>query len=183
MLLVFAALVGMLFPLVKIAEQTIEPLTLSMLRALLGALLLAAMIAVSGKHSLKSLLAEWKSCAILGLLLSLFFVSISEAEEYITAELGAMLACLLPIATFLMATLLLKWGRFSWLRLSGALLALAGVALFVGPEQVFTEKFELMGMIIISGGYITYAAYLLYARFVSRDPLIGATGTLIFVTG
>jgi drug/metabolite transporter (DMT)-like permease len=83
---------------------------------------------------------------------------------------------------FLIATLILRWERFSWLRLSGTLVALVGVALFIGPQRLFSGESELAGVAIIAGGFVLYAVNMMYARSRNLDPFVTATGTLIVVT-
>ena len=45
----------------------------------------------------------------LGVLLGLFFIAIPEAEERIPASLASLMTCIIPISTFLIATLILRW--------------------------------------------------------------------------
>jgi len=182
LLLVLSALIGAVYPLVKIAEETIPPVTLTLLRALFATLLLLVVVGAGMRRSLLPLRSHWKSFALLGLLLSLFFLSLSEAEERISASVGALMACTAPGATFLIATLLLRWERFTWLRFAGTLVGLAGVALFVGPSRLLSEESELAGIAIIGGGFVLYAANMLLARSRGLDPFVTATGTLVAVT-
>jgi drug/metabolite transporter (DMT)-like permease len=182
LLLVLSALIGAVYPLVKIAEETIPPVTLTLLRAFFATLLLLIVVGAGMRRSLSPLRTHWKTFALLGLLLSLFFISISEAEERISASLGALMACTVPSATFLIATLFLRWERFSWLRFAGTLVALGGVALFIGPDRLLSGRSELAGVAIIAGGFVLYAANMMYARSQDLDPFVIATGTLVVVT-
>ena len=182
LLLVLSALIGAVYPLIKIAEETIPPVTLTMLRALFATSVLLIVVGAVMRRSLRPLRTHWKTFALLGLLLSLFFISLSEAEERISASLGALMACTVPSATFLIATLLLRWERFSWLRFSGTLVALGGVALFIGPHRLFSGESELEGVAIIAGGFLLYAVNMMYARSRNLDPFVTATGTLIVVS-
>ena len=182
LLLVLSALLGAVYPLVKIAEETIPPVTLTMLRALFATPVLLVVVGAGMRRSLLPLRTQWKTFALLGLLLSLFFISISEAEERISASLGALMACTTPGATFLVATLFLRWERFSWLRFSGTLVALGGVALFIGPHHLLSGESELAGVAIIAGGFVLYAVNMMVARSQNLDPFVTATGTLIVVT-
>jgi len=182
LLLLFSALMGGLFPLIKIAEQTITPLTLAMLRAVLAALLLLCVVGVGMKRNLASLISQWRTYSILGVLLSLFFVSIPEAEERISANLSSLLTCLIPISTFLIATLVLRWERFTLARLGGALLALAGVAMFIGVDRIQFSHSQLAGIGIIACGYFVYATYLIYSRACKLDPFLAATGTMVYIS-
>jgi len=181
LLLLVCALMGGMFPLVKIAEQTITPLTLAMSRAMLAALVLVV-VGVVMKKDLSLLISQWRTYATLGLILGVFFVSIAEAEEYISASLGSLLTCLIPISTFLIATLVLRWERFTFARLGGSVIALSGVAMFIGVQKIQFDRSQLTGVGIICCGYIIYSIYLIYSRASKLDPLLAATGTMVYVS-
>lgn len=182
LLLLFSTLIGALYPLIKIAELSIPPLTFTLLRALLACIILLFVVGFGMKRDLRLIATHWKTFALLGLLLSLFFFSISEAEELITASLSAVLACFLPISTFLITTLILRWEKFTYLRLAGALIALVGVAVFIGFETLLTDQADLPGASLIVFGYLIYAIHLVVARARELDPYVTAAGTMVFVT-
>lgn len=60
LLLLFCALMGGLFPLIQIAEQTITPLTLAMSRAVLAALVPLCVVGIGMKRNLASLISQWR---------------------------------------------------------------------------------------------------------------------------
>lgn len=182
LLLFLSALVGGLFPLVKIAEQSITPLTLAMSRSALAAFVLLFVVGVGMGRNLSSLLTQWKTYTILGALLGYFFVSITMAEERISASLTSLLTCLIPISTFLIATLILHWERLSLLRVGGSLIALAGVSMFIGLEDIKFDQSQLEGVSIIASGYIVYAIYITYSRACKLDPFVAATGTMVYIS-
>ena len=182
LLLLLSALVGGLFPLVKIAEQSITPLTLAMSRSVLAALVLLFVVGIGMKRNLAPLILQWKTYVILGALLSVFFVSITMSEEYISASLASLLTCLIPISTFLIATLVLRWERFTLPRVGGATIALAGVAMFIGVEKIEFDRSQLAGVGIIACGYIVYAIYITYSRACKLDPFLAATGTMVYIS-
>jgi drug/metabolite transporter (DMT)-like permease len=70
MLLLLSALIGGMFPLVKIAEQSITPLTLAMSRAILAALVLLFIVGVVMKRNLAhvkrtpGLMTSWKGYGV-----------------------------------------------------------------------------------------------------------------------
>lgn len=123
LLLLLSGLMGGLFPLIEIAEQTITPLTLAMSRATLAAIVLLLVVGVGMKRDLAPIFSQWRAYAILGGLLSLFFASIPEAEERISASLSSLLTCLIPITTFIITTVLLRWERFTFSRFAGGIVA------------------------------------------------------------
>lgn len=180
LLVLMSTLIGAMFPMLKIAEQSIPPLTLTMLRVLLASGLMLITVGVLMQRSLAPLATYWKTFAFLGLLLSVFFVAISEAEERITASQAALMGCTVPSATFLITTVVLRWEPFSWLRCGGMLVALAGMVLFIGTQGLSSGGGEFAGIAIIFCGYIVYAVNMIYARFCNLDPFLTATGTLLY---
>jgi drug/metabolite transporter (DMT)-like permease len=154
LLLVISALMGGLFPLIKITEQSITLLTLAMSRAVLAALVLLLVAGVGMKRDLTLLVKQWKTYATLGLILGVFFVLIAEAEEYIAASLASLLTCIIPISTFFITTLILHWERFTFARLGGSALALAGVAMFIGLEKFQFDQSQVTGVAISVAGSI-----------------------------
>jgi drug/metabolite transporter (DMT)-like permease len=182
LLLMISALMGGVFPLVKIIEQTITPLTLAMSRALLASLVLLFAVGVVMKRDLTPLIVQWKTYATLGILLGIFFVSIAESEVYITASLASLFTCIIPITTFLIATLALRWEQFTFARLGGSAIALGGVAMFIGLEKIQFDQSQITGVAIMASGMIIYAIYLIYSRASKLDPLLAATGTMVYVS-
>jgi drug/metabolite transporter (DMT)-like permease len=157
-----------------------SPLSLTLFRTLSATAIMLFTVGFLMKRSLIPLFTYWKTFAFLGLLLGLFLVSISLAEERISASTGALLACITPITAFLATTLLLHWERFSWLRFSGTIVALAGVALFMGTDSLSSGHSQWVGVAIIACGYLLYAINLMYAKYRDIDSFITATGTLLF---
>lgn len=176
-----SAMMGGVFPLIKIASNDITPVTLAMLRALMAAVILLFIVGVGMKRDLTPLISQWRAFAILGILLGVFFISMPEAEMRILPNLASLLTCLIPISTFLIATLVLRWERFTLARLSGAVIALGGVAMFIGLEKIQFGRSGLIGLGIMSGGFIIYAVYLIYVRACEFDPFVTTTGTMVYV--
>jgi drug/metabolite transporter (DMT)-like permease len=153
-----------------------------MSRALLAAILLVVIVAFAMKRDLTPLISQWRAFTILGVLLSLFFISIPEAEERIPANLSSLLTCVIPISTFLIVTLVLRWDRFTFSGLLGSILALSGVAMFIGLEKIQFGNSQLWGVGMIAVGYIIYAIYLIYSRACEFDPFVATTGTMVYVS-
>ena len=182
LLMFVCATMGCLFPLIKIAEQAITPLTLGMLRALLASVVLLLVVGIVMKRDLTPLISQWRAYATLGVLLGLFFIAIPEAEERIPPSLASLMTCIIPISTFLIATLILRWERFSFSRLGGGFIALAGVAMFIGLEKIQFGVSQVVGVGIMFCGFVIYAVFLLYARACEFDPYVATTGTMVYVT-
>ena len=115
-------------------------------------------------------------------MLGLFFIAIPEAEERIPASLASLMTCIIPISTFLIATLILRWEKFAFSRLGGGFIALAGVAMFIGLEKIHFGVSQVVGVGIMFFGFVVYAVFLLYARACEFDPYVATTGTMVYVT-
>jgi len=92
------------------------------------------------------------------------------------------MTCIIPISTFLIATLILRWEKFAFSRLGGGVIALAGVAMFIGLEKIQFGVSQLVGVGIMFCGFVIYAVFLLYARACEFDPFVATTGTMVYVT-
>ena len=72
LLLIFSALMGALYPLIKLSEQSFPPVTMTLIRTASAALFMAFVVGIVMKRSLTPLLSQWKAFAVLGLLFSTF---------------------------------------------------------------------------------------------------------------
>ena len=180
-LMFISAMMGGVFPLIKVAGQDITPVTLAMVRALLAAVILLVIVGVVMKRDLTPLISQWRAYAILGGLLGTFFISMPEAEARISPNLASLLTCFIPISTFLIVTLILRWEKFAFSRLLGGFVALGGVAMFIGLEKIQFGRSQFIGVGIMSCGFIIYAVYLIYVRACKFDPFVATTGTMVYV--
>jgi drug/metabolite transporter (DMT)-like permease len=127
-------------------------------------------------------LAQWKTAAIIGLLLFLGGQgSVVWAESRIPSGLTAVLGATMPIWV-----LLLVWlrpgGRAPGFRQAvGAVIGLAGVVLLAGPWQTGTGSLNLVGVLVASLSAVSVAAgsiYLHRARL-PRSRSIGIASQMI----
>jgi len=153
------AMMGGLFPLIKIAEQAITPLTLGMLRGLLASVVLLLVVGSVMKRDLTPLISQWRAFATLGVLLGLFFIAIPEAEERIPPSLASLMTCIIPISTFLIATLILRWEKFTFSRLGGGVIALAVAAFTLEQPLALRPDKEVVLVTLVMGVFSTGAAY------------------------
>lgn len=87
-------------------------------------------------------------------------------ERTIHPDLASVLGTTVPIATLLLTTFVLRQQRFSWVRLAGAGLGVAGLVLFVGAEDLLANPSALHGILIQMTGGLVFA---LNGLFVARQ--------------
>ena len=181
LLLLFSFLIGGNYSLVKIAQETIPPITLTMTRGLLASLFLLYVVGVVMRRDLAPLIERAGSLVLLGALLSFFFVSLAYAEHRISPSLSSLLSCVIPVSAFLVSTLVLRRESFSFFRLSGLFVALFGVAMFVGLEAFRIDELHVLAITVLSAGYVGYAIQIIYAEAKELDPFVAATGTMVYL--
>jgi len=90
----------------------------------------------------------------------------------------------LPIFTFIITSLIIKTERFTFYSLVGLLISLIGLILVIGIDKIFGHNSDLIGVLIILGGFFSYAIngilVTIYAKDV--DPLVIITYTIGFAT-
>jgi drug/metabolite transporter (DMT)-like permease len=159
---------------IRIAIGTVPPFVMAGARWGLAGVVMYGWARLRGAP--RPTLAEWKTAAVIGLLLFLggqgsTVWAVSRIPSGLTAVLGATM----PIWV-----LLLGWlrpgGRAPGLRLAaGSLVGLGGVVLLAGPWQTGAGSLDLVGVLVASLGPLSVAAGSMYLHEVRlpRSPLIG----------
>ena len=182
LLLLFSFLIGGNYSLVKIAQETIPPITLAMTRGLLASTLLLFVVGVVMRRNLAPLIGRAAGrLALLGALLAFFFVSLAFAEHRISPSLSSLLSCVIPISAFLISTLVLRREPFRFFRLAGLFIALFGVAMFIGLDTFRFDRLHVLAVIVLSVGYVGYAVQIVYAESRELDPFVAVTGTMVYL--
>jgi drug/metabolite transporter (DMT)-like permease len=156
MLLILAALWGPSFLLIKIAVAEIPPITLIAARVGLAAIILYAILRLSGGN-LPRPGQIWLPLAVVALFqTSLPFVLLSWAEQHIDSALASILNGLTPLFTILLAHLLTSDDKLTTDKASGIALGLVGVVFFVGPSLqsgVQASTWGILAMIVVAASY------------------------------
>ncbi|MEO1293208.1 MAG: DMT family transporter [Pseudomonadota bacterium] len=181
MLGLLAMLWGASYPLIKVALETIPPVTLIALRVGIAAPALLLLLAAQG-GVLPQDRRTW-----LGLLLLAVFNSIGAwsllawGQQFVDSALASILNSTAPVFVFLMTVLFLG-GRGSPLKALGAALGIAGVACIAGPAALSGLGRDLVAQAAIVFGAFLYAcAQIIVAaavatgeRSLKRRPYIAA---------
>jgi drug/metabolite transporter (DMT)-like permease len=180
LLLVLGALWGSSYLFIKVAVAEVPPLTMVAGRLAVGALILWALLLISGR-SMPRGRTVWGRYAVVGVLngvvpYSLVFWS----EQQITSGLAALLQATMPLFTVLLSHVLSEDERLTVKKGLGVIVGFAGVGLLMLPDLRQGMESNLLGQLAVIGSSASYAAAAIYARSRLRRqaPLVATTGQL-----
>ena len=163
-------------------EAGLEPFTLVALRLLIGALVLATVVAVA-RERLPRDARTYANLLVLGVLsVALPFSLITWAEQSVDSALAAILTAPVPLFVILIAAVFLKDERITANRLVGLAVGLVGVAVLVGFDPADVASGTLVAEIALVGAAASYAAGGVYARRTMHGlrPMIPALFQVLF---
>lgn len=178
---------------IAFAVQTMPPFLMAAARFLIaGGMLYAWRRFVSHDPAPRKI--EWRSAAIVGLLLLLGGNGgVVWAEQRVPSMIAALLVGSAPLFMVLIDALRPGGVRPSWQTALGVLIGFAGIALLVSPEQGSSSRqgLDLTGILVLMLGSFLWAAGSLYSRkaCLPGSPLLGtgmemlAGGTGLLVLG
>lgn len=184
MALVFllALLWGSSYPLIKVAVETIPPLTVAALRALIGGLLLLAFLGPAGARQL------WKTAtgssqlftqAVFNCILP--WILLAWAVRSIDAGLATILNSLSPIFIFLMTWGITHHEPATPRKFVGVALGIAGVLAIVGVNALSgLGKHTLAELACVAGAFCYGIAAIVGRRFDGVSPLVPAAGSTLW---
>ena len=183
LVLLLALLWGASYPLLKVAVETLPPLTVVAARALLGGLILLAVLGprvrligemVRG-GSLRALAIQSAFTCVIP------WILITYAIGGLDASLAAILNSLSPIFIFLLTALVTRHEPVTARKFAGVVLGLAGVVVIVGVDALAGMGAKTWAEIACIAGAFSYAvAGVIGVRFKGVTPLLpAATSTLI----
>src|SRR5262245_61101294 len=176
LLLLLGAVWGSSFLLIKVAVETIPPITVATARIGIGALVLTALVAARGR-SWPQRWRDWMLLFIMGLVGNTIpFSLINWGETRIDSGLTAILMSTVPLATIILAPTFVRDEPITAGKLIGVALGMAGVAVLIGPGVLLGARGELLGEIAVTAAALCYAVNGLVARQLPRMPVevIGA---------
>lgn len=184
-----------------LALGSFNPMLLVLLRMSLATVALAAAMLFL-RQKLPRRKQDWGHFAVLGVIsIALPYVMLTAAQQHLKSSLAVVVGSTTPIFVFLIATFVLRTERFSALRVTGVLVAFAGIAvmhesggeadpvavmvvvgacLLYGAANVYTRKFlpHLHPLVVALGQIAIGTAYLGIATLVSGNM---QTGTVTWV--
>jgi drug/metabolite transporter (DMT)-like permease len=183
LLIVLATLWGGSYPLIKIALESLAPITLMAVRVTVAAVILAA-IARYQKHRFPRDLLTWRA-----FLAQAFFNSIGAwtllawGQQFVDSGLAGVLNSTSPIFVIFITLAWTRHEKVGLLRLAGALLGLSGVAIIVGFDNLSELGQDLTAQLAILAGALLYGFAAIYGkRFQDQPPVVTAAGTMIWAS-
>ena len=174
--------IGFLF--VKVGEKSITPITEMAARSFI-ALLTLLVICFITKKDLRKSLGKYKVFILFSIIgITIPWLGIAYSEETISSGLAAAMLSTLPIFTFIITSLIIKTERFTFYSLVGLLISLIGLVLVIGMEKIFGQSSKLIGILMILGGFFSYAVNGILVPIYAKDvePLVTITYTIGFAT-
>src|SRR5262245_9053395 len=180
LLLALGAVWGSSFLLIKLAVETIPPITVATARIGIGALALAVLVAARGRPWPRGR-REWLLLFVMGVIGNAIpFSLINWGETHIDSGLTAILMSSVPLATIMLAPAFVRDEPVTPGKLLGVALGMAGVAVLIGPGVLTGAHGDLLGEIAVTGAALCYAANGLVARQLPKMPVeVIAAATLL----
>jgi drug/metabolite transporter (DMT)-like permease len=182
LVVLLALLWGGSYPLLKVAVETIPPLTVVAVRALLGGAILLAALGprarllgeVGAGASLRALLVQSAFTCVIP------WILIAWAIGSLDAGLAAILNSLSPIFIFLLTALVTRHEPVTRRKFAGVALGLAGVIAIVGVDALSGLGTRTVAEIACVAGAFSYAVGgVIGVRFARVTPLVPAAGSTL----
>jgi drug/metabolite transporter (DMT)-like permease len=172
---------GMAFFLIAVGLRGFTPLSLVLVRLLVGAIVLSTLLLWQrGRLPLNPV--WWWRFIVLSLFGNLLpFSLITWGETRISSAQAGLLMALMPITTLLLAHFFLEHEKLTLRRSAGVLLGFLGVVILVGGAALARLGGDaLIAQFAVLGATLSYASSAIYAkRLPPLDPLATAAGSLL----
>jgi drug/metabolite transporter (DMT)-like permease len=175
---------GLSFVLIKVAVREISPVTLIVLRFLLGSLILSAMNGLRGGFA-QMRRGDLPAMALLGLV-GVSLQQMLQVSGQVSADAGvaAFLASTAPAFIVLFGALFLQERMGAW-QVVGVLVASFGAALVSSGGDLgalFSGRFDQPGNLLVLLSAVVWAAFSILNRYIVRDrpPTLMAAGMMAF---
>ena len=185
LLLVFtlALLWGASYPLIKIAVETIPPLSVAALRALFGGLLLLALMGRDAPALWRSGVPARTYFAQAAFNCIIPWTLVAWASRTIDSSLATVLNSLAPIFVFLLTWAITRHEAVSARKFLGVILGLAGVITIIGVDALSGIGKHTAAELACVAGSLSYAiAAITGRRFDELSPLVPAAGSTLMAS-
>ncbi|MFT6558199.1 DMT family transporter [Sneathiella sp.] len=168
------------FLFIKIAVQTLSPLTVSSGRMLTAALFLYLIMKIRGV-SLPTDRQSWTFFALIGVIGNAVpFYLISWAELEVDSSVAAILIGSVPLSSFLIGHFATKDEKLTAPRLMGVLIGFAGIIVMIGPGALAELGLNAFSQLaIVAGGFCYVSASFIARKMPPMEPVSRAAGVLI----
>jgi drug/metabolite transporter (DMT)-like permease len=179
LLVVLSFLWGGSFTLIKIAVETIPPVTMVAVRLSVAAVVLLAVVKARALAIPRDK-RTWAGFAVQGVLQSaLPFVLISWGELYIDSALAGILNATPPIFVLLATLLITKQEAIGGEKIVGVVLGIVGVAAVIGVSALQGLGLQPLAQLAVIGASLSYAIAAIWARrFAALPAAVTAAGAM-----
>jgi drug/metabolite transporter (DMT)-like permease len=183
LLCLLALLWGWSYLLIKVAVETIPPITLIAIRVFIAAIFLSAIVIWKGER----LPRDGKTRRLL--LVQSFLTSIGAwtvlawGQQFVDSALTSVLNSTSPVFVFLITFFFTRHETTSWLKLFGACMGVVGVALIVGADALQGLGQQVLAQLAVLSSAVMYAGAAMFGkRFTHLTPLMTATCTMLWAS-
>lgn len=182
LLLTLSAIWGLSFLLIKVAVETIPPMTLTAGRLWVAAFGLLLFLWATGRRLPRDP-AIWRDFMVLAVVGSVVpFFLINWGEVTIDSGLAAILLATMPLATLFLAHAFTRDDRLSPMKCAGIVVGFTGVVVLVGPGVLAGLGREVAAQLAVVGAACSYAVATVYARcsrLSKLPPAVSSAGMLL----
>jgi len=167
---------GSSFLFIKVALDGVSFGQVAWSRAVLGALALVVVFAVSRRRLPRKPIV-WAHFTVLAFLFAVFpYLLFAWAEQYVSSGLASIYNATTPIMTAIFATLVFRVETLSRSQIAGVTLGIFGVLVIIAPWQADDISGSLLGQLACLGAALCYGAAMSYQRrFVAPYKIAGVT--------
>jgi len=179
-LLMLSLLWGGSFLFIEIALRDFEPLTIVMLRVLIGAIVLHVVLRVRHLKFPFDFKSLWQFALMGALNNAIPFTLIVWGQQSIDAGRASVLNATVPLFTVLLAHWLLADEKLSASKVTGVVIGFLGVFVLTINSIADSESVNsVVGQMAVLGAAVSYAFASIFGRQLNRfDPQVSATGML-----
>jgi len=170
---------GASFPLMEVTDKTLPPLTMTLIRCVVGAIVLYAFLRFRGSD-MPRIGSEWIPFVVMGVFGVLVVVAFQAySEEHISGGFAAILSSTTPVFTIVIAYVFAD-EILTVSKLAGVFLGLIGALIILAPGLEAGAKAAAVGVIMILISVLSRSTSSVYARRSLKqiDPLQSAVGML-----
>lgn len=184
LMVLLAALWGPSFVFIKVAVETIPPLTMVLGRVAIAAVLLYVILRWQHGRLPRSL-DTWKHLSFVALVHNAIpFFLFAWGEQYVDSALASILNGTIPLFTIVLAHFLTQDDRLTGAKVWGVLIGFGGMVILVLPAFQAGVAATMWGVLALVLASFLYGVAIVYARNHLRGlpPLVAPTGQMIMAS-
>lgn len=184
LLFLLAAMWGPSFVFIKVAVETIPPITMVFGRVALAAILLYLFLRLKNGRMPTSR-TTWKHLTVVALTHNTIpFVLFAWGEQYVDSAMASILNGTIPFFTIILAHFFTQDDRLTPAKIAGVLVGFAGLVVLVLPSFQGGHRATAWGIMALVLAAFLYGVAIVYTRNHLRGlpPLVAPTGQLILAS-